>query len=86
MSTKSPRNTRGLALLASLMALAPGATFAQVRLSESTGVNLFRNNCTSCHGNPPVENAPTEAVIKQMPRADLRRDHHGRHEEHGGRN
>jgi polyvinyl alcohol dehydrogenase (cytochrome) len=49
------------------MALAPGAAFAQVRLSESTGVNLFKNNCTSCHGNPPVENAPTEAVIKQMP-------------------
>jgi polyvinyl alcohol dehydrogenase (cytochrome) len=37
------------------------------RLSESTGVNLFKNNCTSCHGVTPVERAPTEATIKQMP-------------------
>jgi polyvinyl alcohol dehydrogenase (cytochrome) len=40
---------------------------AQPRLSESTGVNLFKNNCTSCHGIVPVEHAPTEATIKQMP-------------------
>jgi polyvinyl alcohol dehydrogenase (cytochrome) len=38
-----------------------------VRLSESTGVNLFTNNCTKCHGDTPVERAPTEATIKQMP-------------------
>src|SRR2546423_988814 len=38
----------------------------QVRRSESTGVNLFSNNCTSCHGNPPVEHAPSEATIKTM--------------------
>src|SRR5262249_62211504 len=37
------------------------------RLSESTGVNLFKNNCTTCHGNPPAERAPAEATIKQMP-------------------
>ena len=37
------------------------------RLSESTGVNLFKNNCTKCHGIAPVEHAPTEATIKQMP-------------------
>ena len=37
------------------------------RLSESTGVNLFKNNCTRCHGITPVEHAPTEATIKQMP-------------------
>ena len=37
------------------------------RLSESTGVNLFKNNCTKCHGITPVEHAPTEATIKQMP-------------------
>src|SRR5689334_7447509 len=37
------------------------------RLSESTGVNLFKNNCTSCHGVVPVERAPSEASIKQMP-------------------
>jgi polyvinyl alcohol dehydrogenase (cytochrome) len=36
------------------------------RLSESTGVNLFKNNCTKCHGIMPVEHAPTEATIKQM--------------------
>ena len=40
---------------------------AQVRLSESTGVNLFANNCTTCHGATPAERAPTEATIKQMP-------------------
>jgi len=36
------------------------------RLSESTGVNLFKNNCTKCHGITPVEHAPSEATIKQM--------------------
>ena len=39
----------------------------QVRRSESTGVNLFKNNCTSCHGAVPVEHAPSEATIKAMP-------------------
>lgn len=51
--------------LALLLFRAPRA-FAQ-RLSESTGVNLFKNNCTSCHGIVPVEHAPTEATIRQMP-------------------
>lgn len=37
------------------------------RLSESTGVNLFLNNCTSCHGTTPVEHAPSQSAIKQMP-------------------
>src|SRR5215467_1817383 len=37
------------------------------RLSESTGVNLFKNNCTKCHGITPVEHAPSEITIKQMP-------------------
>ena len=37
------------------------------RLSESTGVNLFKTHCTSCHGITPAEHAPTEATIKQMP-------------------
>src|SRR5689334_17722072 len=37
------------------------------RLSESTGVSLFKNNCTRCHGITPIEHAPTEATIKQMP-------------------
>jgi polyvinyl alcohol dehydrogenase (cytochrome) len=36
------------------------------RLSESTGVNLFTNNCVSCHGPKPAEHAPTEAMIRQM--------------------
>ncbi|MDE3194788.1 MAG: PQQ-binding-like beta-propeller repeat protein, partial [Acidobacteriota bacterium] len=40
---------------------------AQQRLSESTGVNLFLNNCTACHGATPVEHAPSQAAIKQMP-------------------
>src|SRR4051812_27880900 len=46
--------------------LLPAGAFAQ-RLSESTGVNLFKNNCTACHGATPVEHAPAEATIKQMP-------------------
>ena len=37
------------------------------RLSESTGVNLFKSNCTRCHEITAVEHAPTEATIKQMP-------------------
>jgi polyvinyl alcohol dehydrogenase (cytochrome) len=49
-----------------LLVSAPGL-FAQQRLSESTGVNLFKNNCTTCHGITPAEHAPTEATIKQMP-------------------
>ena len=49
-----------------LLLLSAPCLFAQ-RLSESTGVNLFKNNCTSCHGITPVEHAPTEATIKQMP-------------------
>src|SRR5437899_333352 len=48
-----------------LLLLSAPCLFAQ-RLSESTGVNLFKNNCTSCHGIAPVEHAPTEATIKQM--------------------
>jgi polyvinyl alcohol dehydrogenase (cytochrome) len=36
-------------------------------LSESTGVNLFKANCISCHGPTPVERAPTELTIRQMP-------------------
>src|SRR5207244_12446865 len=48
-----------------LLLLSAPCLFAQ-RLSESTGVNLFKNNCTSCHGITPVEHAPTEATIKQM--------------------
>src|SRR5689334_19157766 len=53
--------------IAWLVLLAAPCAMAQVRLSESTGVNLFKNNCTSCHGITPVERAPTESVIKQMP-------------------
>src|ERR1051325_9718491 len=49
-----------------LILLSAPCLFAQ-RLSESTGVNLFKNNCTRCHGVVPVEHAPTEATIKQMP-------------------
>src|SRR5580704_4302529 len=61
-----------------LLLLSPTGTFAQapaapgappvpqVRRSESTGVNLFTNNCTGCHGAVPVEHAPSEATIKTM--------------------
>jgi len=37
-----------------------------VRLSESTGVNLFATHCTQCHGLVPAEHAPTEATIRAM--------------------
>ena len=37
------------------------------RLSESTGISLFQNNCMRCHSATPVERAPSEATIKQMP-------------------
>src|SRR5262245_41629300 len=58
-----PMKSKRLAVLAVLLApLAPAQ-----RLSESTGVNLFKNNCLSCHGTTPVDRAPTESVIKQMP-------------------
>jgi len=40
---------------------------AQQRLSESTGVNLFLNNCMSCHGANLAEHAPSDTAIKQMP-------------------
>jgi polyvinyl alcohol dehydrogenase (cytochrome) len=49
------------------LTIAAQCAMGQARLSESTGVNLFTNNCLKCHGTPPVERAPTEAVIKQMP-------------------
>jgi polyvinyl alcohol dehydrogenase (cytochrome) len=49
-----------------MIAGAPRA-HAQLRLSESTGVNLFANNCTGCHSAHPVEHAPSEAAIRQMP-------------------
>ena len=52
--------------LALLPLLSLPCLFAQ-GLSESTGINLFKNNCTSCHGVTPVERAPTEATIRQMP-------------------
>jgi len=55
---------RILTLKLAILLLASCA-FAQ-RLSESTGLNLFQNNCTSCHGVTPVEHAPTEATIKTM--------------------
>src|SRR5262249_8525397 len=58
-----PMRNRALALVLLSVPCASG----QVRLSESTGVNLFKNNCTTCHGVTPVERAPTESAIKQMP-------------------
>ena len=52
--------------IAALLIFLAHAGVAQ-HLSESTGVNLFKNNCTGCHGIHPVERAPSEASIKQMP-------------------
>ncbi len=57
---------RTLLVTPAMLLLSATGAFAQ-RLSESTGVNLFKNNCTGCHGVTPVERAPTEATIKQMP-------------------
>ena len=56
------RTFLGVAILA--LCISPG--IAQ-RLSESTGVNLFSNHCTSCHGEKPADRAPTELAIRQMP-------------------
>ena len=50
-----------------VVALAGPLLTGQQRLSESTGVNLFAKNCTSCHGPTPVEHAPSESAIRQMP-------------------
>ena len=50
-----------------MLLLLPGPCLFAQGLSESTGVNLFKNNCTTCHGVTPVEHAPTEATIRQMP-------------------
>ena len=61
-----PMPSRRIATLISALLLSAPSIFAR-RLSESTGVNLFKNNCTSCHGATPVERAPTESAIKQMP-------------------
>src|SRR5437764_12609037 len=47
--------------------LFPAPCLLAQRLSESTGVNLFKTHCTTCHGISPAEHAPTEATIKQMP-------------------
>ena len=49
-----------------LILLSAPSAFGQ-RLSESTGINLFANNCTGCHGLVPVEHAPSEATIRSMP-------------------
>lgn len=53
-------------LAVTLTILSAPWAFAQVRMSESTGLNLFQNNCTNCHGITPVEHAPSEATIKTM--------------------
>jgi polyvinyl alcohol dehydrogenase (cytochrome) len=55
------------ASFATYVILAAAGANAQLRLSESTGVNLFANNCTGCHSAHPVEHAPSEAAIRQMP-------------------
>jgi polyvinyl alcohol dehydrogenase (cytochrome) len=57
--------TRGPAL--ALLAIALVVPAEAQRLSESTGVNLFSNRCTSCHGATPVDRAPAESVIRAMP-------------------
>jgi polyvinyl alcohol dehydrogenase (cytochrome) len=62
-------NTKAIwaALIFADLMLAPVVQGQAQRLSESTGVTLFLNNCTSCHGTPPVEHAPDQSAIKQMP-------------------
>jgi len=60
-----PSHWRAVGAVLSVMMIAP--VLPAQRLSESTGVNLFLNNCTSCHGETPVEHAPSQSAIKQMP-------------------
>ena len=51
-----------------MVAMPPAAGCAGTASQESTGVNLFNSNCTSCYGKPlRLENAPTEALIRLMP-------------------
>jgi polyvinyl alcohol dehydrogenase (cytochrome) len=57
--------SRLAATVFSLMVMSPLLT-GQQRLSESTGVNLFNTNCTGCHGETPVEHAPSGSAIKTM--------------------
>src|SRR6185312_3118473 len=56
---------RLVAALAFLISLSIPPVQAQ-RLSESTGINLFQNNCSACHGVTPAEHAPTEATLRAM--------------------
>ena len=37
------------------------------RLGSEFGFIIFQERCTSCHGNPAVEKAPTPAMLREMP-------------------
>jgi polyvinyl alcohol dehydrogenase (cytochrome) len=52
--------------VAALAAIISVSALHAQRLSESTGINLFQNNCMRCHSATPVEGAPSESSIKLM--------------------
>ncbi len=43
----------------------PGA--AAMPAATEFGFGIFQRNCTSCHGNPAVERAPTPTQLRQFP-------------------
>jgi polyvinyl alcohol dehydrogenase (cytochrome) len=70
----SPRNVRGaiclgLLLTANALAQGPGSNAAPPAPSSDTelGFGIFQKNCTSCHGNPAVERAPTPSQLREFP-------------------
>lgn len=58
----------GLMLAASALAQAPDTTGAPPAPPTDTelGFGIFQKNCTSCHGNPAVERAPTPAQLREF--------------------
>lgn len=39
----------------------------QRRLGSEYGFIIFQERCTSCHGNPAIENAPSPEALREMP-------------------
>src|SRR5689334_10518567 len=62
----SRRTRKHFVAMLLFVAVTSPVSMAQQRLSESTGVNLFNTHCTGCHGETPVEHAPSGSAIKGM--------------------
>jgi len=44
----------------------PGPPPGERKLGSEYGFIIFQDRCTTCHGNPAVEKAPTPAVLREM--------------------